>query len=294
MMKRLTLPPLLSAALSLASGCKSEPPASPTLPASMAALPASASAAPTTVPTNAPPPTDGPVLIAGDLRPSAAVELGFKAGGQLAQRKVERGARVKAGEVLAVLSDDEARAQLAQAEAAVAAAKAQAAIAEDAAGRVETLRGADAAPGNLAVSTKLQLEAARAMVKQAEGALALARANVNNHVLRAPFDAVVVRVPEGTGGMVAPGIPVFRLERLDPLVLQATVGETEVGRVRIGDVVHFRVGERDFSGAVRAVIGSLEAVTRRAPVEVEVANPDGALLAGAYVRAQVGGAAAVR
>jgi len=35
-------------------------------------------------------------------------------------------------------------------------------------------------------------------------------------------------------------------------------------------------------------------VTRRAPVEVEVANPDGALLAGAYVRAQVGGAAAVR
>ena len=294
MMKRLTLSPLLCAALALASGCKSEPPASPTLPASTAAVPASATAVPTAAPTDAPAALGGPVLIAGDLRPSAAVELGFKAGGQLAQRKVERGARVKAREVLAVLSDDEARAQLAQAEAAVAAAKAQAAIAEDAAGRVETLRGADAAPGNLAVSTKLQLEAARAVVKQAEGALALARANVNNHVLRAPFDAVVVRVPEGTGGMVAPGIPVFRLERLDPLVLQATVGEAEVGRVRVGDVVHFRVGGRDFSGAVRAVIGSLEAVTRRAPVEVEVDNPDGALLAGAYVRAQVGGAAAIR
>jgi hypothetical protein len=261
-------------------------------PPSVAVAPTASSAPSPT--TSTPQSTDGPLLLAGDLRPSAAVELGFKAGGQLASRKVERGDRVRQGQVLATLSDDEARAQLAQAEAAVAGAKAQADLAADAAGRVETLRGADAAPGNLAVSTKLQVEAARAGVRQAEAVLALARANLNNHVLRAPFDGVVVRVPEGVGGMVGPGIPVFRLEKLDPLLLQATVGEHEAASIKVGDTVRFSNGGREYEGTVKTVVGSLEAVTRRVPVEVEVGNADGLLLAGSYIRARLVGATASR
>jgi RND family efflux transporter MFP subunit len=290
MTRRLGLLAVLGAGITVACAPAREthdPPKTP--PSSVAVAPTAPSPA-TATPHN----TDGPLLLAGDLRPSAAVELGFKAGGQLAQRKVERGERVRAGQVLATLSDDEARAQLAQAEAAVAGAKAQADLAADAAGRVETLRGADAAPGNLAVSTKLQVEAARAGVRQAEAVLALARANLNNHVLRAPFDGVVVRVPEGVGGMVGPGIPVFRLEKLDPLLLQATVGEHEAASIKVGDTVRFANGGREYEGTVKTVVGSLEAVTRRVPVEVEVRNADGLLLAGSYIRARLVGATASR
>jgi multidrug efflux system membrane fusion protein len=144
------------------------------------------------------------------------------------------------------------------------------------------------------VSTKLQVEAARAGVRQAEAVLALARANLNNHVLRAPFDGVVVRVPEGVGGMVGPGIPVFRLEKLDPLLLQATVGEHEAASIKVGDTVRFSNGGREYEGTVKTVVGSLEAVTRRVPVEVEVGNADGLLLAGSYIRARLVGATASR
>ncbi len=36
---------------------------------------------------------------------------------------------------------------------------------------------------------------------------------------------------------------------------------------------------------MRAILGSLELVSRRAPVEIEVPNQDGRFAAGAYVRA---------
>lgn len=236
------------------------------------------------------PASDGALVVTGDLRPSEAAELSFKAGGQMSIRKAVRGDLVTRGQVLAQLSDVEAQAQLAQAEAAVAMAKAQTAIAEDQAQRVESLRTADAAPGNAAVATRLQVEAARAGVRQAEAAAALARANVANHVLRAPFDGVVTRAPEGVGSTVGPGYPVYRLEKLDPLLLVGTVAEAELGRVAAGATVVVDTSAGPATGTVRAVVRALEPVSRRVPVEIIVPNPERALVAGGFVRARFGAA----
>lgn len=76
------------------------------------------------------------IEIAGDLRPVQAANLSFKVGGRLASLRVARGEHVKTGQVLASLSDVEARATVAQADAAVRVARAQAALAEDAEKRV--------------------------------------------------------------------------------------------------------------------------------------------------------------
>ena len=223
--------------------------------------------------------------LAGDLRPEAAADLAFKIGGQLIAVKVERGQRVKKGQLLAVLSDGEARAQHAQAEAAVSQARAQLALARDNEARAATLVAANAAPGSQAIAVKLQAETAEAALMQAQAARDLAATALVNHQLKAPFDGEIVKVPDGTGMIVGAGTPLFRLESLDRLVLRATIAEADVDRIRAGDEVTIEANNgRKVVGKVRLVLRSLDS-SRRAPIEVSVPNQDQGLIAGSYVRA---------
>jgi HlyD family secretion protein len=125
-------------------------------------------------------------------------------------------------------------------------------------------------------------------VLQARAARDLARVNADNHVLRAAFDGRVVRVKDATGETLGAGMAVARLERLDLLVLQATISESELDRVKVGDIVAVKTGGgREAPGRVRAVVRSLDPMSRRAPVEIEVPNASGELAAGSYVRAEI-------
>lgn len=225
------------------------------------------------------------VELAGDLRPKAAADVAFKVAGQLLSVKVERGQYVKKGQVLAVLSDGEARAQVDQSAAAVTQTSAQLALAQDNEARAAALVAANAAPNSQATAVRLQSEIARAALLQATAARDLANVNLANHQLRAPFDGVVVKVPDGTGQIVGAGVPLFRIETLDSLVLRTTVAESDIERVKIGDSVIIEAGGgQKVIGTVRLVLRSLD-TSRRAPVEVDVPNKDEKLNAGGYVRA---------
>jgi len=78
-----------------------------------------------------PPMPKGGVELTGDLRPRSSADVAFKVAGQLVSVKVERGQYVTKGQVLAVLSDGEARAQVDQSAAVVTQTSAQLALAQD-------------------------------------------------------------------------------------------------------------------------------------------------------------------
>jgi RND family efflux transporter MFP subunit len=227
----------------------------------------------------------GMLELAGDLRPDKSADLSFKIAGQLQVVRVVRGERVKRGDVLAGLADSEARAQLAQAEAGVAVARAQLNLAQDTEARASSLVAMNAAPGSQATVGRLQVAIAQASLQNAIAARDLVATTLVNHVLKAPFDGEIVRVPDGVGQTVAPGAVLFRIEALDRLVLRATVSESDVDRLRVGDDVTIEAQGKKFSGKVRLVLRSLEAQSRRAPVEIIVNNEKRGLIAGSYVRA---------
>lgn len=280
-MKALALPVLALTIALGAAGCRD-------VAASEHAADVAAEATPIVVAAATPAPTPGRLEIAGDLKPALAAELSFKVGGQLDSVRVTRNERVKAGDVIATLSDAEAKAQLAAAEAAVAAAEAQSAIADDQAKRVAELVAGNAAPAAQAAASTHQAAAAAAVAQQARAARDLARVNADNHVLRAPFAGTIVRTKDATGETMGPGQPVARLERLDVLVLQATISERELDLVKAGDEVVVKTSSgREAPGRVKTVVRSLDGMSRRAPVEIEVQNKDGSLAAGAYVRAEL-------
>jgi membrane fusion protein (multidrug efflux system) len=228
----------------------------------------------------------GALQLAGDLRPESAADLAFKISGQLLSVKVDRGQRVKKGQLLAALAETEARAQLAQAEAAVAQSQAQLALARDNEARSASLVAANAAPGSQAIAVRLQAETAQAALLQAQAMRDLVAAALANHALKAPFDGEIVKVPDGVGQIVAPGTVLFRLEALDRLLLRTTVSEADIDRIHVGDEVLIEANNgRKVIGKVRLVLRSLEATSRRAPIEVSVPNQDRLLIAGSYVRA---------
>jgi hypothetical protein len=69
-------------------------------------------------------------------------------------------------------------------------------------------------------------------------------------------------------------------------VLRTTVSEQDVDRIRVGDEVNIDArGGRAVTGKVRLVLRSLEATSRRAPIEITVPNKQRSLIAGSYVRA---------
>jgi multidrug resistance efflux pump len=68
-------------------------------------------------------------------------------------------------------------------------------------------------------------------------------------------------------------------------VLRATVNENDIDRIKVGDEVTIESRGKKVRGQVRLVLRSLEASSRRVPVEVAVANEQRTLIAGSYVRA---------
>ena len=226
--------------------------------------------------------------VTGQLNPARLLPLGFEVGGRLAVSRVARGEVVKAGQPLGSLDTEIIDAQVAQAEAGVMAAEAAATLAEDVAGRNQGLLAEGSVSDVQSRQLAAQARAARAQALQAKGALAQARAGQRRHALKAPFAAAVIEAPDGVGGLVGPGTPVYILMDVDTLLLKATIPEAVRAQVRPGLRVRVEaVGSSAASDAavVKAVLASADPQTRRVPVEIAVPNADGRFVANTLARA---------
>ncbi|MGZ3428892.1 MAG: efflux RND transporter periplasmic adaptor subunit, partial [Polyangia bacterium] len=222
--------------------------------------------------------------------PVREADLGFKVSGRLAQIRVRLGERVSAGPTLATLDATEAEAQVENARAQVRAAEAQLALAEDSAKRSATLVGSGAASQQAGVQTGQQRSLAAAQLDSARAQLALAQATLKNQLLTAPFAGSVSKVPSGTGAIVAPGTVLFHVQDTSPVKLQGAIGEADAPLVRPGAPLEVRLDGRVVQGRVVAVLSSVDAATRRVPLEAEIKNDGGQpLLGGSFVRAAVSG-----
>lgn len=225
------------------------------------------------------------VDITGNLEPIQFAELGFEMGGRIARVGVELGDRVEAGQVLAVLDRRAVGAQSAQSSAAIALAEAQVEMANDRLGRVRSLAASGAVTDAERVATEQGLELARAQLNQARAAKQAVSTATEGHLIRAPFAGIVTRVPVGTSGIIGPGMPVMRIEDLSSMRLRGTAAEEDLDLLKVG--AQAQIAGSTVVGTLTHMVRSLDPMTRRAPVEVLVANSDGQLVGNALARATV-------
>jgi RND family efflux transporter MFP subunit len=230
------------------------------------------------------------VQFEGTLQPVREADLGFKVPGRLAAIRVRLGDRVSSGQTLAVLDATEAEAQVKAAEAQVRAAEAQLALADDSAKRTSTMVGSGAASPQAGVQTGQQRSLAQAQLDSARAQLALSQASLKNQTLTSPFSGSVTKVPSGAGAIVQPGTILFHVQDTSTVKLAGAIGEADASLVRPGAPLEVRLDGRTVSGRVVAVLASVDAATRRVPLEAEIKNDSGQpLFGGAFVRAAVSG-----
>lgn len=127
-----------------------------------------------------------------------------------------------------------------------------------------------------------------AMLKQRFAELEIARQQLNDTSVRAPFSGVVQERLINAGEFVAAGAPVVRLVAIDPLRLRLEIPERDAASIRLGQTVRVQV-ENDtnhYTGRITRLSPSIQEQTRLFLAEADVPNP-GTLRPGAFARAEI-------
>lgn len=248
---------------------------------------------------------DMSISLPGELQPYEEVRVFPKVSGFVQSIGVDRGSRVKRGQLLAMLTAPEIVAQKSEAEAKVLSADNQR-IAGDAKlaadeSTYQRLKAASATPGVISDdeldTAEKNVEADRARVVSLRNTADAARANLSSAVemesylrITAPFDGVVTKRNVHPGALVGPAggsstQSMLRIEEISHLRLVVAVPEMYVAGVEDGAKVSFTVPafpERTFSGTVARMAQSIEVSTRTMPVELDVWNPKLELASGMF------------
>ncbi len=154
----------------------------------------------------------------------------------------------------------------------------------------EALRQAELARSQIELNQE-RVVAARAALAQARANYAFLKNQLEDTLIRAPFDGVVADRMVDVGSMAGQGTPVVRLVTLDRLYFEATLPETLLKDVRVGMPVDVRVDafpDRVFRGQVEAIYPATADQARNLRIRVSLANPsDLPLKAGLFARGEI-------
>jgi Cu(I)/Ag(I) efflux system membrane fusion protein len=113
-----------------------------------------------------------------------------------------------------------------------------------------------------------------------------ARSQVSPRItVTAPVDGVVSELSVREGMTVAPGAPLFRINGLRTVWVNAEVPESAAAQVRPGMVVRATspaFPATEFSGKVEVLLPEVNASTRTLKARIELANPGGKLVPGMF------------
>lgn len=128
----------------------------------------------------------------------------------------------------------------------------------------------------------------KAILAQRRAEYDIARQQLQDTSIRAPFDGVVQARRTNVGEFLSAGSPVLTVVQVDPLRLRLDVPERQSFEVLVGQPlrVGFDGDTNRFAGVVARVSPALDPKTRLLRVEGEIKNP-GHLRPGAFARAEL-------
>jgi len=282
------LPTVAACCLLALAGCKPSTNDSATPPAAAMQVSTVVAAA-----VNAPRTVDLP----GRLSSTRVAEVRAQVSGIIQERAFTEGARVAQGEVLFRIDPSIYQAEVDAKAAAVARAEANRIQAVKQAERADALlekRAASTAQHDIATAT---LQQAEADVASAKAQLARAKIDLDHATVRAPIAGRIGRAL-ATEGALAQGdaTRLAVIQQIDPIYADFSANASEIGRLMDHAVPNEPIEVqlvRD-DGAPRPGAGkllfsdvSVDAGTGQVSLRATFANPNGALLPGAYVRVRV-------
>src|SRR5882724_5467965 len=232
-----------------------------------------------------------PIDLPADVQPYQNVAIYARTSGYIGKWFSDIGTQVSAGQLLAVIEAPEVDAQLAQAKADAATALANYEIARTTAERWQELVKSNSV-------SRQEADQNTSAMKARDTTLIAARANVDRlsklqafEKVFAPFSGIVTDRSVDVGTLIDSGATggatkqLFHLLETDKLRVYVNVPQDQVRNAGTGTTAALTLPQwpgRTFTGVIARTTSAIEPTSRTLRVEVDVANPDGAILPGAY------------
>lgn len=172
------------------------------------------------------------IELSGEVRPRIESRLGFQVGGRLAERRVDLGQRVKAGDVLARIDPSDLKLQESAARSQLAAARTESEQAAIDYRRALDLRSKNFVSQAEVDRRKAGLDAAQARVDALQSQLSVQTNQARYTDLLAPVDGFITGLDVEVGQVVGPGVPVLRLAASRDIEVAVSIPEGRLQEVR--------------------------------------------------------------
>jgi membrane fusion protein (multidrug efflux system) len=261
-------------------------PAAPAPATPAAAAPTSAPAPAAAANPSAAPAGSASPFLSGTTEAHRKSTLTPKVSSAVTRVHVREGDMVKQGQPLVTLDTRDFVLRSQQAEAARDGAKVQLDAAKLDWTRIQSLLAEKAVPQSQFDMIDARYKGAKAGLAAAETAVAMARKALNDSVVRAPFDGLIVKrfVNEGEYASVMPATQLVTIEEIDPVDLRIQVPSTDMAQVTVGSPVHVRLPAtgQELDLRLTRVVSSSDPHTRTFSAIVEIPNSDHTLRSGLY------------
>ncbi len=248
-------------------------------------------------------------LFTGTLYPQSQFIVAPKLGGRLERLFVNIGDRVKRGQLIALLEDDEylqqvdqSRAELEVTKAKIEETRSNLGIAEREFNRAQALRKKKIASQSELETAEAQFKAQSAMLRVAKAQAAQKEAALKVSQVRLSYTRIQASWEDGDqyrvvgerfvheGAMLAPNASIVSILDIGTLTAVVHVIERDYAKILTDQeavVTTDAYPGRRFFGKVVRIAPLLRETSRQARIEIEVPNPDRSLRPGMYIRIQV-------
>lgn len=232
------------------------------------------------------------LMLPGDIQAFQETNIYARTSGYLGQWFFDIGAHVYKGDLLARIDAPEVDAQLAQAQADAATATANYQIARVTAARWQEMLKSNAVSQQSSEENVSSMKAKQAMLSAAQANADRLQQLQSFENVYAPFDGVLTVRNVDVGALIDAGngsapAALFHLAEIDRVRVFINVPQDDAASVAIGGKASLTLPQypgRRFEGTVTRTSGAIDPVSRTLRVEVDLANPDGALLPGAFAQ----------
>ena len=239
-------------------------------------------------PTNSARPTDDRVAltVSGYIINRERIEISPRFLGVVKWIGVKKGDAVTNGQVVVRLDDAEYRARLNEAEGRVANAKVSVAKGELDYDRTLQLTKTQIESKQREDDMRLQLDSARAGLREAEGVAELARTYVEWCTIRSPINGVVVEklvnpnelvMPQSFGGGRGPSTALIALADPQDLQVEIDMNESDLAKVSLGQkcrVSPEAYPDKTYAGTVAEIAPEANRAKGTLQIKVQIRNPD--------------------
>lgn len=215
------------------------------------------------------------IKITGSLLPNESVTIMSEVAGMVTEIMFEEGQKVRKGDLLLRLKDDELRAQLEKL-------KYSRKLAQETENRQRQLLEKEAISQEEYDITLTNLNTSEADIK-------LLQTQIERTYMRAPFDGILGLRQISEGAYITSSTSITTLYNLDPMKVAFAIPGKYVNKVNVGDEIAFstEVSNQLFKGEVYAIEPQIEANTRTVQIRAYAGNKDAQLIPGQFAKVEL-------